>query len=104
VHVHVQCLTASDSGCGSDEAETLRRRRRGNGPRARRHQLSRSGRLKMAARCIRPRYQAIAGLSRPTIEILTPDFLRKDGWENRVIDLGPMCSNHNLETRAAPFI
>lgn len=33
-----------------------------------------------------------------TIEILTPDFLRKDGWENRVIDAGPDVFNHNLET------
>ena len=33
-----------------------------------------------------------------TIEILTPDFLRKDGWENRVIDARPDVFNHNLET------
>ena len=33
-----------------------------------------------------------------TIEILTPDFLRKDGWENRVIDAKPDVFNHNLET------
>ena len=33
-----------------------------------------------------------------TIEILTPDFLRKDGWENRVIDAAPDVFNHNLET------
>jgi len=33
-----------------------------------------------------------------TIEILTPDFLRKDGWENRVIDAQPDVFNHNLET------
>ena len=33
-----------------------------------------------------------------TIEILTPDFLRKDGWENRVIDAAPVVFNHNLET------
>jgi len=32
------------------------------------------------------------------IEILTPDFLRKDGWENRVIDAKPDVFNHNLET------
>jgi lipoic acid synthetase len=35
---------------------------------------------------------------RTTIEILTPDFLRKDGWENRVIDARPDVFNHNLET------
>lgn len=33
-----------------------------------------------------------------TIEILTPDFLRKAGWENRVIDARPDVFNHNLET------
>ncbi|MEX1251213.1 MAG: lipoyl synthase [Hyphomonas sp.] len=33
-----------------------------------------------------------------TIEILTPDFLRKDGWENHVIDAKPDVFNHNLET------
>lgn len=33
-----------------------------------------------------------------TIEILTPDFLRKDGWEDRVIDAKPDVFNHNLET------
>ena len=33
-----------------------------------------------------------------TVEILTPDFLRKDGWETRVIDAKPDVFNHNLET------
>ncbi len=33
-----------------------------------------------------------------TIEVLTPDFLRKDGWEMRVIDARPDVFNHNLET------
>lgn len=33
-----------------------------------------------------------------TIEILTPDFLRKDGWEEKVIDARPDVFNHNLET------
>jgi lipoic acid synthetase len=33
-----------------------------------------------------------------TVEILTPDFLRKDGWEARVIDAKPDVFNHNLET------
>ncbi len=33
-----------------------------------------------------------------TIEILTPDFLRKDGWEAKVIDARPDVFNHNLET------
>jgi len=33
-----------------------------------------------------------------TIEILTPDFLRKSGAENIVIDAKPDVFNHNLET------
>lgn len=33
-----------------------------------------------------------------TIEILTPDFLRKDGAPETVIDSGPDVFNHNLET------
>jgi lipoic acid synthetase len=33
-----------------------------------------------------------------TIEILTPDFLRKDGAAERVIDAKPDVFNHNLET------
>jgi lipoyl synthase len=33
-----------------------------------------------------------------TIEVLTPDFLRKDGAETQVIDAGPDVFNHNLET------
>lgn len=33
-----------------------------------------------------------------TIEILTPDFLRKTGWEMKVIDAKPDVFNHNLET------
>jgi len=33
-----------------------------------------------------------------TIEILTPDFLRKDGAEAAVIDARPDVFNHNLET------
>jgi len=33
-----------------------------------------------------------------TIEILTPDFLRKDGAEDIVIDSAPDVFNHNLET------
>ena len=33
-----------------------------------------------------------------TVEILTPDFLRKDGAAEDVIDAGPDVFNHNLET------
>ncbi|HCX11691.1 MAG TPA: lipoyl synthase, partial [Hyphomonas sp.] len=43
--------------------------------------------------------QAIRAMSPgTTIEILTPDFLRKDGAENLVIDAKPDVFNHNLET------
>jgi lipoyl synthase len=33
-----------------------------------------------------------------TIEVLTPDFLRKDGAAKRVVAAGPDIYNHNLET------
>lgn len=39
-----------------------------------------------------------AAASGTTIEILTPDFLRKEGAENVVIDSRPDVFNHNLET------
>ena len=43
--------------------------------------------------------QAIRRSSPDTsIEVLTPDFLRKDGWEEKVIDARPDVFNHNLET------
>lgn len=33
-----------------------------------------------------------------TVEILTPDFLKKDKWEDKVIDAKPDVFNHNVET------
>lgn len=39
-----------------------------------------------------------AASPRTTIEILTPDFLRKEGAAERVIDAQPDVFNHNLET------
>jgi lipoic acid synthetase len=39
-----------------------------------------------------------AAAPRTTIEVLTPDFLRKDGAEDIVIDARPDVFNHNLET------
>jgi lipoic acid synthetase len=43
--------------------------------------------------------QAIRNVSpQTTIEILTPDFLRKQGATERVIDARPDVFNHNLET------
>jgi lipoic acid synthetase len=35
---------------------------------------------------------------RTTIEVLTPDFLRKDGAAEKVVAAGPDVFNHNLET------
>ena len=39
-----------------------------------------------------------------TIEILTPDFLKKDGALERVVDAGPDVFNHNLETVPALYL
>jgi len=39
-----------------------------------------------------------AASPKPTIEILTPDFLRKEGATETVIDARPDVFNHNLET------
>ncbi len=43
-------------------------------------------------------YAIRAAAPATTIEILTPDFLRKDGAERVVIDSRPDVFNHNLET------
>lgn len=39
-----------------------------------------------------------AASPKTTIEILTPDFLRKTNWEYKVIEARPDVFNHNLET------
>ncbi len=39
-----------------------------------------------------------------TIEILTPDFLKKDGALERVVESGPDVFNHNLETVPALYL
>ena len=39
-----------------------------------------------------------------TIEVLTPDFLRKDGALEQVIDARPDVFNHNLETVASLYL
>ncbi len=39
-----------------------------------------------------------------TIEILTPDFLKKDGALERVVEAGPDVFNHNLETVPALYL
>src|SRR5918992_5470946 len=46
-------------------------------------------------RCIQRIRQTSPGT---TIEILTPDFLRKPGAVEKVVDAGPDVYNHNLET------
>ena len=54
----------------------------------------------MAARCISPQTIRAIRTHAPgtTIEILTPDFLRKDGALKVVVDAKPDVFNHNLET------
>ena len=39
-----------------------------------------------------------------TIEVLTPDFLRKDGALDLVIEAGPDVFNHNLETVPSKYV
>lgn len=39
-----------------------------------------------------------------TIEVLTPDFLRKDGAMEIVVDAGPDVFNHNLETVPSHYL
>jgi lipoic acid synthetase len=39
-----------------------------------------------------------------TIEVLTPDFLRKDGAIERVVEAKPDVFNHNLETVASKYL
>jgi len=39
-----------------------------------------------------------------TIEVLTPDFLRKDGAVEMVVEAGPDVFNHNLETVPALYL
>jgi lipoic acid synthetase len=41
---------------------------------------------------------------RTTIEVLTPDFLRKDGALERVVEARPDVFNHNLETVPALYL
>jgi lipoic acid synthetase len=39
-----------------------------------------------------------------TIEVLTPDFLRKDGAAEAVVEAGPDVFNHNLETVPSQYL
>jgi lipoyl synthase len=39
-----------------------------------------------------------------TIEVLTPDFLRKDGAVETVVDAGPDVFNHNMETVPSKYL
>ena len=45
-----------------------------------------------------------AASPRTTIEILTPDFLKKHGAVERVVEAGPDVFNHNLETVPALYL
>ena len=47
---------------------------------------------------------AIRRKSRATIEVLTPDFLRKDGAAGRVVAAKPDVFNHNLETVPSKYL
>ena len=47
---------------------------------------------------------AIRGRSSATIEILTPDFLRKDGAIPKVVAAKPDVFNHNLETVPSKYL
>ena len=76
-------------------------RRRGAGPDAHRHHLGRSRRSRRrrlaAFRRASSRRCATAAPAM-TIEVLTPDFLRKDGALETVLAARPDVFNHNLET------
>ncbi|MCP4380048.1 MAG: lipoyl synthase [Hyphomicrobiales bacterium] len=47
---------------------------------------------------------AIRASSSATIEVLTPDFLRKDGAIQTVVDARPDVFNHNLETVPSKYL
>lgn len=47
---------------------------------------------------------AIRAASAATIEVLTPDFLRKDGAVQIVVDARPDVFNHNLETVPSKYL
>jgi lipoic acid synthetase len=47
---------------------------------------------------------AIRGKSQATIEVLTPDFLRKDGAVDVVVSARPDVFNHNLETVPSHYL
>ncbi len=48
--------------------------------------------------------RAIRGASRATIEVLTPDFLRKEGAVETVVAARPDVFNHNLETVPSKYL
>ena len=71
------------------------------GPHPHRHHLGRPRRpRRMAARRISPRPSRRIRAAAPatTIEVLTPDFLRKPGAVETVVAARPDVYNHNLET------
>ena len=60
----------------------------------------------MAARRISPQTIAAirAAIAGTTIEVLTPDFLRKDGALEIVVAAKPDVFNHNLETVPSKYL
>src|SRR5262249_38745766 len=48
--------------------------------------------------------RAIRARAAATIEVLTPDFLRKDGAVERVVAARPDVFNHNLETVPSKYL
>src|SRR5437868_1086305 len=48
--------------------------------------------------------RAIRGRSSATVEVLTPDFLRKDGAADIVVAARPDVFNHNLETVPSKYL
>ncbi len=73
---------------------------RAAGPRARRRHLGRPRRSRRRrGRAVRPVIRRIRAVSPgTTIEVLTPDFLRKPGAVAKVVEARPDVFNHNLET------
>jgi len=59
--------------------------------------------------CLRPSFAAVIRAIRArcpatTIEVLTPDFLRKEGAAETVVAAGPDVFNHNLETVPSKYL
>ncbi len=89
-----------------ERAGAGRRRHRQARPQPRRHHLGRSRRPRRRRRgAFRAKPSPpSAAARRATIEILTPDFLRKDGAIATVVAAKPDVFNHNLETVPSKYL